>query len=119
MEISGKIIRISPLQTGQGRNGEWKKQEFVIQTDGPYPKSVCFTVWNNKIDLGLHTENQAVKVSFDPESREFNGRWYTDLIAWRIVKADESQVRQDEQNEPSFSDQPDVMPDNSTDDLPF
>jgi hypothetical protein len=119
MEISGKIIRINPPQTGQGRNGEWKKQEFVIQTEGPYPKSVCFTVWNNKIDLDTHVENQSVKVSFDPESREFNGRWYTDLIAWRIAKENEVSSNTTEQNEPTFAGQPDAIPDDTTDDLPF
>jgi hypothetical protein len=119
MEITGKIIRINPPQTGQGRNGEWKKQEIVIQTEGPYPKSVCFTVWNNKIDLDLFSENQSVKVSFDPESREFNGRWYTDLIAWRISKADEAPAATTSTQDAVIENMPGSIPGDSTDDLPF
>jgi len=118
MEIAGKIIKILPVQSGQGKNGEWKKQEFVIQSDGPYPKNVCFTVWNNKVEIESFKENQMVKVSFDPESREFNSRWYTDLTAWRIQNADENESKNtNDDNLPII--QSDSLPDDSTDDLPF
>ena len=50
MEISGKVIKILPLVKGQGKNGEWKKQEIVIETPGQYPKPVCFSLWGDKID---------------------------------------------------------------------
>ena len=33
-----------------------------------------------------------VTVSFDIESREFNGRWYTSIRAWRIQQGDTTQV---------------------------
>lgn len=118
MEISGKIIKIIAPQTGQGKNGEWKKQEFVIQTEGPYPKNACFTVWNNKVDLSVFHENQQVKVSFDPESREFNNRWYTDLIAWRVVISDD-QAQTHQTDDDFINNQPDAVPDDTTDDLPF
>jgi hypothetical protein len=118
MDITGKIIKILAPQTGQGKNGEWKKQEFVIQTEGPYPKSACFTVWNSKIELSTFQENQMVKVSFDPESREFNNRWYTDLIAWRMQKAEDS-VAGLPDNDETIHSQPEAIPDDTTDDLPF
>ena len=31
MELSGKIIKILPLQSGQGKNGVWKKQDYVME----------------------------------------------------------------------------------------
>ncbi len=120
MEINGKLIKILTPLTGQGKNGEWKKQEFVIQTEGPYPKSVCFTVWNNKIDLAQFRENQSVKVSFDPESREFNSKWYTDLIAWRMAEgsvSDSSAIAPEDDT--VINNMPDAVPDDTTDDLPF
>ena len=44
MQINGKLINLLPLQTGQGKNGnEWKKQEFILETSGQYPKKVCIT----------------------------------------------------------------------------
>ena len=73
--------------TGQGKNGEWKKQEFVIETQDQFPKKVMFSLWGEKVDQinGLNPGDD-IKVSFNPESREYNGRWYTDLRAWRIER---------------------------------
>jgi hypothetical protein len=85
MDISGKIVSLLPLQTGQGKNGTWKKQEFILETGDTYPKKVCIAVWGDKIDMGPVKPGSPVTVSFDVESREFNGRWYTDVKAWKIV----------------------------------
>lgn len=84
MDINGKVIQLLALQTGEGKNGQWKKQDFVIETDGTYPKKVCISAWGDKIDTSLLKIGNMINVSFDVESREYNGRWYTDLRAWRI-----------------------------------
>lgn len=119
MDITGRITNILPLQSGQGKNGEWKKQEFVIETTGQYPKKVCFTLWGDKIDAaGLKLE-EVVTVSFDPESREYNGKWYTDLKAWRVGRGmannEKSQPQQDETS--FYTDKQNDEP--IVDDLPF
>lgn len=123
MDITGKIVKILPLQSGQGKNGEWKKQEFVIQTEGPYPKNICFTMWGAQIDKFDLQENTMANVSFDAESREFNGRWYTDLKAWRVQKTDNNTQNNpnNSQNDDEFINaQNEAMPNNSIDDdLPF
>ena len=85
MDISGKILQLLPVQTGQGRNGTWKKQEFILETGDNYPKKVCIAVWGDKIDMSAFKEGDMVDVSFDVESREYNSRWYTDVKAWKIV----------------------------------
>ena len=85
MDISGKILQLLPVQTGQGKNGTWKKQDFILETGDQYPKKVCIAVWGDKIDLGSFQPGDLVEVSFDVESREYNGRWYTDVKAWKIV----------------------------------
>jgi hypothetical protein len=85
MEISGKIVQLLQLQTGQGKNGTWKKQEFILETGDTYPKKVCIAVWGDKIDLNSFKPGDSVDVSFDVESREYNGRWYTDVKAWKIT----------------------------------
>jgi Domain of unknown function (DUF3127) len=87
MDISGKIIQLLPAQEGQGKNGTWKKQEFILETADTYPKKVCIAVWGDKIDVKSFKPGDAVDVSFDVESREFNGRWYTDVKAWKIIAA--------------------------------
>ena len=87
MEVSGKIAQLLPLQQGTGKNGVWKKQEFILETSGEYPKKICFSLWGDKIDQSPLKEGVAVKVSFDVESREYNGKWYTDAKAWKVEGA--------------------------------
>ena len=86
MDINGKVILLMAEQTGQGKNGTWRKLEFVIETQSQYPKKVCFSIWGDKIDTAGIKMGDDVVVSFDPESREYNGKWYTDLRAWKVVK---------------------------------
>ena len=77
MEIKGRIIEILPLKTGQSANGEWRKQEFILETESNYPKKICFMAWGEKIDEFAIKQGETLKVSVDLESREYNGRWYT------------------------------------------
>jgi hypothetical protein len=87
MEINGTIVLQLPLATGTSKNGNtWKKQEFVLETKDQYPKKVCFTVWGEKIDQFALQPGEEVTLSFDLESREYNGRWYTEVKAWGIRK---------------------------------
>ena len=91
MEIKGRLVKLLPVQTGQGRNGEWKKQEFVIELDGTYPRKVCISSWGDKVNMDSLTEGTMLNVSFDIESREFNGKWYTNLTAWKVETVGENQ----------------------------
>jgi hypothetical protein len=88
MEITGRIIQILAEEKGEGRNGPWKKQNFILETQEQFPKKVCIAVWGDKIDLKSFGINEAVTVSINIESREFNGKWYTDVKAWRAIKTD-------------------------------
>ena len=81
MEITGKVIKTLPLQSGEGKNGIWKKQEYVIETEGQYPKKICFSLWGDKIEQSRIAEGEQINLSFDVESREYNGRWYTEVKA--------------------------------------
>jgi Domain of unknown function (DUF3127) len=86
MEISGKIIAVLPLATGEGKNGQWRSQDYVLETTDQYPKKVCFNFFGDKIDQFPLAIDDVVKVSFDIESREYNGRWYTSVRAWKVEK---------------------------------
>ena len=86
MEISGKIIAVFPQATGQGKNGMWRSQDYVLETADQYPKKVCFNLFNDKIDQFPMAIDDLVNVSFDVESREYNGRWYTTVRAWKVEK---------------------------------
>ncbi len=86
MEISGKIIECLPLKSGQSSNGEWRKQEFILETSGQYPKKICFMVWGEKVEQFAIQQGETVEVSVDLESREYKGRWYTDVKAWKVSR---------------------------------
>ena len=85
LEISGKIVKILAEQSGTGKNGVWKKQDFVIETAEQFPKKVCISAWGDKVDqLQSLSEGEEVRVAINVESREYNDRWYTDVKAWKI-----------------------------------
>lgn len=122
MEIKGKIIQILPEQSGTGKNGQWRKQEYILETDGQYPKKICFNMWGEKIDQNPVKTGDSVTLHFDLESREFNGRWYTDVRGWKIESQTSSQSEtppppgiEDMEANPPVSDAPPL----EEDDLPF
>ncbi|NPA68576.1 MAG: DUF3127 domain-containing protein [Chlorobi bacterium] len=115
LEITGKLIKKLPEQTGEGKFGKWIKQEFVIETQDQYPKKVCFSTWGDKTDiLKKFSEGDIITVSFNPESREYNERWYTDLRAWKITGTENQDNKED--MPPPFTED-DIPPEE--DDLPF
>lgn len=86
MEITGKLIQLLPNVEGESARGHWVRGGFVIETGDDYPRKVAFTAFGEEriamvqnIPMG-----SMVQVSFNPESREFNEKWYTDLRATRI-----------------------------------
>ncbi|WP_255491387.1 MULTISPECIES: DUF3127 domain-containing protein [unclassified Dysgonomonas] len=87
MQLTAKLIQVMPVQTGMGKNGEWRKQNIILETDGTYPKKVCATVWGDKISDAVLQIGNILDVSFDIESREYNGNWYTDVRAWKVEPA--------------------------------
>lgn len=89
MELTAKLIQMLPLQSGMGKNGEWRKQEIIVETEGQYPKKVCISLWGDRIDSPALQIDNLLNISFDVESREYNGRWYTDVKAWKVELASE------------------------------
>ena len=120
LEISGKIVEILEVKSGQSANGEWRKQEYVLETEAQYPKKVCFMAWGDKIDQFNIQKGETVEVSIDLESREYNGRWYTDVKAWKVSRDDATAG-----SPPPFDDQYRYEPPNKNsspignDDIPF
>lgn len=88
MEITGKIIAVLPERGGTSKTGnEWKMQEYVIETHEQYPRKVCFNVFGaDKIAQFNIQTGEEMTVSFDINAREYNGRWYNDIRAWRIER---------------------------------
>jgi hypothetical protein len=122
LELTGKITEILPLETGEGKNGPWKKQHFVIEfMDGNYAKKLCLSLWGDKTSaLSDVQPGTDVKVSFNVESREWNQRWYTDARAWRIEPVGQSASGSSATGETSGAPDP-IFNEESADDndLPF
>jgi hypothetical protein len=117
MEIKGKVIQLLAVATGQGKKGQWRKQEFVIETPSQYPKKVCLSLWGDKIDQYSLSMGDQVNVSVELESREYNGRWYTEARAWKLEKSGGSSPAY---NDAPIGDEPfSDSQGSASDDLPF
>ncbi|MBD5190404.1 MAG: DUF3127 domain-containing protein [Bacteroidales bacterium] len=83
MELEGKIIQELPLQEGVSKAGRpWKKREWVLETFGNYPRTVKFHVFGDRADTMNIEVGKTYSLSIDIESREYAGRWYTDVSAF-------------------------------------
>jgi len=119
MEVIGKIIVVQPVQTGEGKNGIWKKQEYVIEYDhsAQYPRRMMFNLWGDKIDQFNIKEGQNLKINFDIDCREYNGRWYNDIRAWKIEAGNEAPLANADFPPPAVD--PFGLPPDETSDLPY
>ena len=86
MQLSATLISILPTQSGTGKNGEWKKQDLVFETQDQFPKKICISFWGDKLQNVELRESETYVIDFDIESRDYNGKWFTDLKAWKIVQ---------------------------------
>ena len=85
--IDGIITNVLPVQSGIGKSSgkEWNKQTAVLQTSEQYPKSIAFDMFNDRI-IPLQV-GQSVHVQISLESREYNGRWFTNVNAISVEQA--------------------------------
>jgi hypothetical protein len=128
MDITGRLVKIMPEVRGESQRGPWVRGGFVIETEDTYPKQVAFTLFGeDRLAMinGMQMNSQVV-VTFSPESREFNDRWYTDLRCIRVLPMQGGaaasaqpggQSAAQPQNNANFAQPP--MPAGDNDDLPF
>ena len=134
MEITGKIVKILDAQrfTSKKDGSEIVKNAFVIETQGQYPKTICFSViGEEKFKQMSLVVGNVYNVSFDAESREWNSKFFTELTAWKAVNLDAGQSAQTQQPAAAPSPQPapangvspfptaDAQPAGDVDQLPF
>ena len=127
LNISGIVLNILPLQTGTSKAGnQWKKQDFILETGGQYPRKVCVCLFGDNVDKFPLQVGQSVTASVDIESREFNARWYTDVRAWNVVYNGQQQgapapapTATAPTAQPAAPATPTAQPPAAADDLPF
>ena len=92
MEFVGVVCRIMPQQSGTSARGQWQKQEVIFEQPDEFSRKVCVTFFGDRVqDAATLQVGEKVNVSCNIESREYNGRWYTDVRAWRIQKVQPEQ----------------------------
>lgn len=122
--ITGKVIQLLPLQEGTSKAGNaWQKQDFILETPGQYPRKVCICLFGDNVVKFPLQAGQNVMVNLDIESREFNGRWYTDVRAWNIVYNDVQTAPVQARTQPATPTTPQPAPaparPQAAEDLPF
>lgn len=125
MELSGKVIAVLEPRGGVSRTGnEWKVQEYVIETHDQYPRKMCFDVFGaDKIDQFNIKAGEEITVSFDIDAREWNGRWFNSIRAWKVDRVAASPAGAQPMDAMPFPPAPEAPADFSAtdekDDLPF
>ncbi len=124
MEFEGKVLTILPPVSGTSARGEWKKQEIVFEQDGEFGRKICVSFWGDKAqDASGLREGDRVSVAANVESREYNGRWFTEVRAWKLSKQAAQRAEQappfDAGFAPSAGDEAPYKEDSNFDDLPF
>jgi hypothetical protein len=117
LSIKGKLSRKLSVENGTSKAGkEWKKQTFLVDTGAQYNPEICFQLFGEeKIEmLNHHNEGDQVEVSFNLSSKEFNGRYFHNIDAWRIENLAGGAADADIQEAPEFN-----APKTEEDDLPF
>ncbi len=125
MEITGKIIAVMPEQSGvsQRTGSEWKVQEYVLETQEQYPRKMCFSVFgSDKIAQFAIKIGDELTVSFDIDAREYKGRWFNSIRAWKVERT--AAPSESPSGQGNFPPAPDAAPvdfseGDSNDDLPF
>ena len=115
MNIIAKLTQLLPLQNGMSKNGQWRKQDIIVETEGQYPKKICISIWGDKINEKQLVIGNDLEISFELESREFNGRWYTDVKAWKIILIEKTTIEKPE----DFHFSTDEIKEEDDDGLPF
>jgi hypothetical protein len=115
MQIKGKVIQLLAPQSGQGKNGEWKKQDFILETEDQYPKKVCITIFGEKLKV---SEGQNITAHINVESREYNEKWYTNITMWKFDQEKETQQQQQQSSAPDLP-QASLDGKDGDDNLPF
>lgn len=86
MEIKAKVKQLGNFTEGVSARGEWKKQEVIVETIEQYPKTICVTFWGERADAVQNVKaGDTLSIGISVESREFNGKWYTEAKAYSVT----------------------------------
>lgn len=118
MEFEGLVFRILPVVSGSSARGAWKKQDVVFEIPGEFNRKICVTFFGDRAeDAATLKEGDTAEVSVNVESREYNGRWYTDVRAWKMIRKSAEDARA--MDDVPFNEDAEPAEPADIDDLPF
>lgn len=83
MHLEAVVIRSLGVQSGTSKAGNpWEKASIVVETQGQYPKKIALSNMKRAQEFAALPIGSMYKFGIDIESREFNGRFYTDVSAY-------------------------------------
>ena len=98
LTMTGKILKILEVEKGTSKAGkDWQKINFVLSTGSEYNPEVAFQIFGEEKVANFIKYNkvgQVVDVSFNISSREYNGKYFHNLDAWKIFKSDAAEPNQ-------------------------
>lgn len=98
MKVTGKITTIKEVEKGTTKADKgWSKVSFLLETDETYNNLYCFNIFSMDDAEKNNVENftkfnkvgQSVDVEFNVKTTEWNGKHFTELAAWKVLKAEE------------------------------
>ena len=94
----GKIHKIMPVQSGTTKAGKpWHRQTIVIEKEnGNYIDYIAADANNSTRALPDILEGDTVEIGFVVSSREYDGRWYTDI---RLIYLDHIDLQGNKTND--------------------
>jgi hypothetical protein len=111
MEVTGILIAILPEQSGQTEKGTWVKGGFVIETEEQYPKKIAFTLFGERTAMiKSFAMNSMLRVQFSAQSREWQGRWFTELNCFRVEPSVTQPAYSQQPMQPAYPQQPIYQP---------
>ena len=123
MEFEGVVYKIMPVTRGTSARGEWQRQEVIFELPQEFSRKICVIFFNKESDVARLREGMICTVSVNIESREYNGKWYTDVRAWRVQPKEETAAAPAMPDMPPFTEEPayaaPAAPMAEVDDLPF
>ncbi len=92
LKLTGEIVEILPKESGTSKAGkDWEKQSFVIDLKTEFNNLIAFGIFGKEKVETFNKFNKVgkmVDVSFNASCREHNGKWYTNLDAWKVFTAE-------------------------------
>lgn len=121
IDIKCRLIDKLAVQSGTSARGPWSKQDFIVETQEQYTRKICMNVWGDEkvSELGSFNNGEIIIASVNIESREFNGRWYTDVRAWKIQRESASNATPENVQEDPFMSVSGNVQEDDGGDLPF